>query len=77
MVIAYLLVNTKPGAETKVAESLVSKKEVKDINIVYGAFDIILKVEVKDMAALQDFVLVMRKNTEVEHTSTLISTSTK
>ncbi len=77
MVTAYLLVNTKPGAETKVANDLVTKKEVKDINIVYGAYDVIVKIEVKDMSVLQDFVLNMRKNEEVEHSSTLISTSAK
>ncbi len=75
MVTAYLLVNTKPGAETKVASDLVTKKEVKDMSIVYGAYDIILKIELKDMSVLQEFVLSMRKNNDIEHTSTLISTS--
>ncbi len=77
MVVAYLLVNTKPGTETKVAEELVKLREVKDINIVYGAYDIIMKVDVKTMESLQAFILNMRKDVDVEQTSTLISTATK
>jgi len=75
MVTAYLLINTKPGSETKIAELLVNKKEVKDINIVYGAYDIIMKLNVKNMNDLQEFILQMRKDVQVEHTTTLISTS--
>jgi DNA-binding Lrp family transcriptional regulator len=75
-VIAYLLINSKPSGETKIAEELVKKKEVKDINIVYGSYDVIVKIEVKDMNALQAFILNLRKNESVENTSTLISTST-
>ncbi len=77
MVIAYLLINTKPGTETKVAEDLVKKKEIKDISIVYGAYDIIVKLSVKSMSDLQDFILGLRKDMDVEQTSTLISTSAK
>ncbi|MFA5406659.1 MAG: Lrp/AsnC ligand binding domain-containing protein [Candidatus Nanoarchaeia archaeon] len=77
MVTSYLLINTKPGAETKVAEELIKRKEVKDINIVYGAYDIIIKIEVKSMDALQEFTLNMRKDVDVEQTSTLISTATR
>jgi len=76
MVTAYLLINTKPGAETKVAEILVKRREVKDINIVYGAYDIVMKIIVKNMGDLQDFILNMRKDIDVEQTSTLISTAT-
>ncbi len=77
MVIAYLLINTKPGTETKVAEDLVKKKEIKDISIVYGAYDIIIKLAVKSMSDLQNFILGLRKDMDVEQTSTLISTSAK
>ncbi|MBD3312423.1 Lrp/AsnC family transcriptional regulator [archaeon] len=77
MVTAYLLMNVKPGSETKIAEDLVKKKEVKDINIVYGAFDIVMKIRVKTMDKLQKFILDMRKDGSIEQTTTLISTSVK
>ncbi len=77
MVIAYLLINTKPGAETKVAEELIKKKEIKDISIVYGAYDLVVKIKVKTMDELQKFILGMRVDIDVEQTSTLISTDTK
>lgn len=77
MVTAYLLINTKPGAETKVAEHLIKLKEVKDATIVYGAYDLVVKVNVKTMGDLQEFILGMRKDVDVEQTSTLISTAAK
>ncbi len=73
MVIAYLLINTKPGSETKIAEALLKKKEVKEATIVYGAYDIITKIRVKSMSELQEFILNLRKDIDVEQTSTLIS----
>lgn len=75
MVTAYLLINTVSGGETRIAEEIIKKKEVKDINIVYGSFDLIAKINVKDMNALQEFIINLRKNNDVESTSTLISTS--
>ena len=75
MVTAYLLMNVKPGSETKIAEDLVKKNEVEDINIVYGAFDIVMKIKVKNMDELQKFILNMRKDSNIEQTTTLITTS--
>ncbi len=75
MVTAYLLLNVRPGMESKVAEELIKMKEVKDASIVYGEYDIILKVVVPTMTKLQEFVLNMRKNKEIEKSSTLISTA--
>ena len=36
MVEAYLLLITKPGTETEVAESLLKTKGVKEVSVVYG-----------------------------------------
>ena len=75
MVTAYLLMNTKPGAEVMIAEKLVSRKEVKDITIVYGIYDLIIKLQVKNMNLLQEFILNLRKDKNIEQTATLISTA--
>lgn len=74
MVTAYVLMTLKPGADTKVAESLVRREEVADINIVYGSYDIIMKLVVKDMAALEQFMIELRNELpNIESTSTLIA----
>ena len=74
MVTAYLLLNAKPGMENKIALKLNKMREVKEANIVYGEYDIIIKVSLPTMNKLREFVINIRKNTEIERSSTLIST---
>ena len=76
MVTAYLLMNTRSGTEQTIAQAFNKKKEVKDITIVYGVYDIVIKIEVKTMAELESFILGLRKDyKDIEQTSTLICTS--
>ena len=67
--------NVKTGAETNIVDSLKKDKAVKDITIVYGVYDLVMRLEVKTMNELESFILNMRKNKDIEQTSTLISTS--
>ncbi len=74
MVMAYLLILVKPGEETTVVEKLNQMDEVKMTDVVYGEYDIIAKVEVPDMSALQKFLMEkIRKIDEIERTSTMIA----
>ena len=74
MVVAYVLLIVKPGEESKVAERLKSMTEVKDVAIVYGEYDIVIKVEEKTMETLQNFLIKkVRGIEEIERTSTMIS----
>ena len=73
MASAYVLMIVKPGTESDVAKKLVARKEVKDISIVYGQYDLVMKVETADMKSLQDFILGMRKDKNVENTTTMIA----
>lgn len=75
MVTAYILVVVAPGKENQVASRLLKLSEVKDLGIVYGEYDIIIKVEVPSMEALQNFVLNIRKDKSIERTSTMIVAS--
>lgn len=75
MVTAYLLMNVKTGAETSIVDEFKKDKSVKDLTIVYGVYDLVMKIEVKTMNDLENFVLNIRKNKNIEQTSTLISTS--
>ncbi len=77
MVTAYLLLNAKPGMENKIALKLNRMREVKEANVVYGEYDIIIKVSLPTMNKLREFVINIRKNTEIERSSTLISTRAK
>jgi len=72
MVTAYILIVVAPGKENQVASRLLKMSEVKDLGIVYGEYDIIIKVEVPSMEALQNFVLKIRKDKNIDRTSTMI-----
>jgi len=71
--IAFLLLVTKTGKEINVAEKLLKEKIVQESNIVYGEYDIILKVKTRNMKELQDFVISLRRNKNIERTITMIS----
>ena len=74
MITAYLAMLVKPGEESIVAKKLTEMPEVKDVDIVYGEYDIIAKVNVKDMEALQKFLISkIRKIDEIDRTSTMIA----
>lgn len=70
---AYVLITTKSGSERVVAEALKKLQEVTELKILYGEYDIIAKVQVKDIEALNAFLLEkIRPVGNVERTSTLI-----
>lgn len=74
MITAYLAMLVKPGEESTVADKLMKLPEVKDVDIVYGEYDIIAKIKVKDMEALQKFLITkIRKIDEIDRTSTMIA----
>lgn len=74
MVSAYLLILVKPGEETTVVDKLNKLDEVKMTDVVYGEYDVIAKVEVSDMEALQKFLMdKIRRIDEIERTSTMIA----
>lgn len=73
MVTAYIMVEVESGTENEVAKALKKKTGVKDVGVVYGEYDIVLKVEVKSMEDLQTFVLSLRKERGVRRTTTMIA----
>ena len=74
MITAYLAMLVKPGEESTVADKLMKMSEVKDVDVVYGEYDIIAKIKVKDMEALQKFLISkIRSIDEIDRTSTMIA----
>ncbi|MFH0869353.1 MAG: Lrp/AsnC ligand binding domain-containing protein [archaeon] len=73
MVIAYVLVTTKSGAEKEVLDILKKSSNIKIAKIVYGEYDIIAKIEVHDITALNEYLLThFRQISGIEKTVTLI-----
>ena len=73
MVEAYILIKVKVGAERNVADKLRKLKEIKDVNELYGEWDIITKIEVPNIEDLDALITEkIRDNNEIELTSTMI-----
>ena len=72
--VAYMLLTTKYGKEKDVSETLMEFEEVEDVHILYGQFDIIMKIKAEDMKHVEDFILNnVRTNKDIESTETLIA----
>lgn len=72
MVLAYILITVKSGAEKEVLEKLRALPEVRGANLVYGEYDIIVKAELKEISELSDFVIDKIRAMPIERTTTLI-----
>ena len=71
--LAYVLLGVSPNTEEKVYAKLKKSPEVKQINILFGSWDIVAQVEIKSVAGLNEFMLdKVRKIPEVNLTATMI-----
>ncbi len=74
MVTAFVLVMSKTGKEKDVLNNLQRLDEVKEASIVFGDYDILVKVDVADIEMLNDLLVTkIRKIGNIASTTTLIS----
>jgi len=74
MVISYTLARVKPAQDVVVYEVVKGLSSVKEVITTYGEFDLIIKIEVDSLAALDDFVFnKLRVIDGIDSTTTLIS----
>jgi DNA-binding Lrp family transcriptional regulator len=70
---AIILVQTEIGAETRVMEELLKIPEVKEVYIVYGTYDIVVKVEAEALEKVRDIVTnKIRRLPDIRTTVTMI-----
>jgi len=73
MASAIVLINTDAGGEDEVFEKLKNMNEVTEVHVVYGVYDVVVKVESDSMDKLKDFVTnTIRKLPKVRSTLTMI-----
>jgi anthranilate phosphoribosyltransferase len=73
MVEAYILFKVSSGTEREVCKQIADFDEVLKAGIIYGEYDVIAKISVPDMKALEEFLSVkLRKVPSVLLTSTMI-----
>jgi DNA-binding Lrp family transcriptional regulator len=72
--LAYVLITLEDTKEGKVLEQITKRPEVQEAHILFGEWDIIVKVEVENAEGLAGFVMEhIRPIKGVKLTSTLIS----
>lgn len=73
MVTSYTLARVEPSKDTIVYNAVKQLPEVKEVITTYGEFDLIIKVEVDSLQALDTFVFHKLRVIEgVDSTTTLI-----
>ena len=73
MVMAYIMVRVDAGEERDVIKKIQKLPEVKDSNIIYGEWDVVMKIKVKNVEEITAFVVdKLRKIKAVKLTSTMI-----
>ena len=55
-VLAYVLFKVSSGTEREVAKKLVDFREVLQADIIFGEYDVVVKVSTRDLEELEDFV---------------------
>ncbi|MEM2874059.1 MAG: Lrp/AsnC ligand binding domain-containing protein [Candidatus Nanoarchaeia archaeon] len=71
--LAFVLLGVQPNSEEKIYEKLKKMKEVRQVNLTFGSWDIVAQVEVANTQALNEFMLEkIRKLPEVSLTATMI-----
>lgn len=76
-IVAYILLITDSVNTEEIYKKLKSIEEVKEVHMIYGDYDIIFKVEVKNLAELSTFTMDIRKNFNIKSSSTLITLAQK
>jgi len=73
MAMAYVLINCDLGCETALTDELKHHDSVKEVLGVFGAYDIIVKLESANVENLRDIILwKIRKLNRVRSTLTLM-----
>ena len=74
MVEAFVLINAETGAEDEILSALRKMKGVKEVYFVFGAYDIVTKIEADSMTKLKEVTIRnIRKLDRVRSTLTMIA----
>jgi DNA-binding Lrp family transcriptional regulator len=71
---AYVVATVKRGAEHTVAARIRKMKEVTEVLVTYGLYDIVIRIEAESLSHLDKVVTDIRQIPEIEQTSTLVGT---
>lgn len=71
---AYVLINSEIGGEQEVVDQLKQMPEVTEVSVVYGVYDVIVKLEADTMEVLKEIITSkVRHLNKVRSTMTMIA----
>ncbi len=74
---AVVLINTETGKESKVLRELCAMREVESAYLVYGVYDLVIKVTTESMESLESFLMQRVRSLQgIKTTLTLIISKT-
>jgi DNA-binding Lrp family transcriptional regulator len=71
---AYVVATVKRGKEHDAAQKIRKIKEVTEVLVTYGLYDIVVRIEAKSLGHLDKIVTDIRQMAEIKQTSTLVGT---
>lgn len=72
LVRAYFVATVKKGTEHEMAKKIRKMKEVTEVLVTYGLWDIIARIEAESLEHLDKIITDIRQLPEIEQTNTLI-----
>jgi DNA-binding Lrp family transcriptional regulator len=69
---AYVVATVKQGKEHDAAQKIRKIKEVTEVLVTYGLYDIVVRIEAKSLGHLDKIVTDIRQMAEIQQTSTLV-----
>lgn len=73
MVLAFVLLNTQSERTESILNLMRTNDKIKEAYIIYGDWDILIKIEVESLPELTKLVMSFRKEDGIKKTSTLIT----
>jgi DNA-binding Lrp family transcriptional regulator len=69
---AYVVATVKRGKEHDAAQKIRKTKEVTEVLVTYGLYDIVVRIEAQSLGHLDKIVTDIRQMPEIQQTSTLV-----
>jgi DNA-binding Lrp family transcriptional regulator len=69
---AYVVATVKRGKEHDAAQKIRKTKEVTEVLVTYGLYDIVVRIEAQSLGHLDKIVTDIRQMAEIQQTSTLV-----
>ena len=69
----YVLISAKSGKERELLKELMKQEEVKEGNILYGQYDVMIRIEAEDIKKIDDFIWKhIRNHPDIQQTQSLV-----